>query len=34
MADVKVTERMKTIEYATRDITVHAKDITKTGKKK
>ena len=33
MADVKVTERMKTIEYAIRDITVHAREIAKTRKK-
>jgi tyrosine/nicotianamine family aminotransferase len=33
LADVKVTERVKTIEYAIRDIMVHAKEIAKTGKK-
>jgi alanine-synthesizing transaminase len=33
LADVKVTERVKTIEYAIRDIIVHAKEIAKTGKK-
>jgi alanine-synthesizing transaminase len=33
LADVKVTERVKTIEYAIRDIIVHAKEVAKTGKK-
>ncbi|HLE76129.1 MAG TPA: aminotransferase class I/II-fold pyridoxal phosphate-dependent enzyme [Candidatus Bathyarchaeia archaeon] len=33
MAKVKVTARVKTIEYAIRDIIVHAKEIAKTGKK-
>jgi alanine-synthesizing transaminase len=33
LADVKVTERVKTIEYAIRDIVVHAKEVAKTGKK-
>ena len=33
MADVKVTERAKAIEYAIRDIVVHVKDVAKTGKK-
>jgi tyrosine/nicotianamine family aminotransferase len=33
LAKVKVTARVKTIEYAIRDIIVHAKEIAKTGKK-
>jgi alanine-synthesizing transaminase len=33
LVDVKVTERVKTIEYAIRDIIVHAKEVAKTGKK-
>jgi alanine-synthesizing transaminase len=33
LADVKVTARVKTIEYAIRDIIVHANEIAKTGKK-
>lgn len=33
MANVKVTARVKTIEYAIRDIIVHAKELAKTGKK-
>jgi alanine-synthesizing transaminase len=30
---VKVTERVRTIEYAIRDVIVHAKQVAKTGKK-
>ena len=33
MTKVKVTERVRTIEYAIRDIVVYAKQIAKTGKK-
>ena len=33
MANVKVTARVKTIEYAIRDIIVHARELAKTGKK-
>ena len=33
MANVKVTDRVKTIEYAIRDIIVHARETAKTGKK-
>ncbi len=33
MARVKVTERVSTIEYAIRDVLVHAKQLAKTGKK-
>jgi aspartate/methionine/tyrosine aminotransferase len=33
MAKIKVTERVRTIEYAIRDVIVHAKKIAKTGKK-
>jgi len=33
LANVKVTARVKTIEYAIRDIIVHAREIAKTGKK-
>jgi alanine-synthesizing transaminase len=33
LANVKVTARVKGVEYAIRDIIVHAKEITKTGKK-
>lgn len=33
MTNVKVTERVRTIEYAIRDIIVHAKQVAKTGKK-
>ena len=33
MANVKVTKRAKTIEYAIRDIIVHARKVAKTGKK-
>jgi alanine-synthesizing transaminase len=33
LANVKVTARVKTIEYAIRDIIVHAKEIARTGKK-
>ena len=32
MAKIKVTERVRTIEYAIRDVIVHAKKIAKTGK--
>jgi alanine-synthesizing transaminase len=33
LTNVKVTERAKTIEYAIRDIIVHAREVAKTGKK-
>ena len=33
MANVKVTERAKAIEYAIRDIIVHVSEVAKTGKK-
>jgi tyrosine/nicotianamine family aminotransferase len=33
LANVKVTARVKTIEYAIRDIIVHARELAKTGKK-
>jgi aspartate/methionine/tyrosine aminotransferase len=33
LAKVKVTQRVRTIEYAIRDVIVHAKQIAKTGKK-
>jgi tyrosine/nicotianamine family aminotransferase len=33
LANVKVTDRVKTIEYAIRDIIVHAREAAKTGKK-
>jgi tyrosine/nicotianamine family aminotransferase len=33
LSDIKPTERVRTIEYAIRDITVHAKQVAKTGKK-
>jgi len=33
LADVKVTERVKTIEYAIRDIIVHAREVAETEKK-
>jgi alanine-synthesizing transaminase len=33
LANVKVTERVRTIEYAIRDVIVHAKQLAKTGKK-
>jgi aspartate/methionine/tyrosine aminotransferase len=33
LAKIKVTERVRTIEYAIRDVIVHAKQIAKTGKK-
>ena len=33
MANVKVTERVRTIEYAIRDVIVHAKQLAKTGRK-
>ena len=33
MANVKVTERAKAIEYAIRDIIVHVNDVAKTGRK-
>ena len=33
MANVKVTERARTIEYAIRDVIVHAKALAKTGRK-
>lgn len=33
MTKVKVTERTRTIEYAIRDVIVHAKQVAKTGKK-
>lgn len=33
MTNVKVTERVRTIEYAIRDVIVHAKQVAKTGKK-
>ena len=31
--NVKVTERVRTIEYAIRDVIVHARQVAKTGKK-
>lgn len=33
LTNVKATERVRTIEYAIRDVIVHAKQIAKTGKK-
>ena len=33
MANVKVTARVKAIEYAIRDVSVHAAQVAKTGKK-
>jgi tyrosine/nicotianamine family aminotransferase len=33
LTNVKVTERARTIEYAIRDVIVHAKQVAKTGKK-
>ena len=33
MTNVKVTERVRTIEYAIRDVIVHARTVAKTGKK-
>ena len=33
MTNVKTTERVRTIEYAIRDVVVHAKQVAKTGKK-
>jgi tyrosine/nicotianamine family aminotransferase len=33
LANVKVTERVRTIEYAIRDVIVHARKVAKTGKK-
>jgi tyrosine/nicotianamine family aminotransferase len=33
MVNVKVTERVRTIEYAIRDVIVYAKQVSKTGKK-
>ncbi len=33
MTNVKVTERARTIEYAIRDVIVHARQVAKTGKK-
>jgi aspartate/methionine/tyrosine aminotransferase len=33
LAKIKVTERVRAIEYAIRDVIVHAKQIAKTGKK-
>jgi alanine-synthesizing transaminase len=33
LTDVKVTERVRAIEYAIRDVLVHAKQVAKTGKK-
>jgi tyrosine/nicotianamine family aminotransferase len=33
LTNVKTTERVRTIEYAIRDVVVHAKQIAKTGKK-
>jgi aspartate/methionine/tyrosine aminotransferase len=33
LAKVKVTERVRTIEYAIRDVIVHARQLAKTGKK-
>ena len=33
MTNVKVTERVRTIEYAIRDVFVHAKQLAKTGRK-
>ena len=33
MTDVKVTERVRTIEYAIRDVVIHARQVAKTGKK-
>lgn len=33
MTDVKVAERVRTIEYAIRDVIVHAKRVAETGKK-
>lgn len=33
MADFKIAERVQTIEYAIRDVIIHAKELEKTGKK-
>ena len=33
LTNVKVTERVRTIEYAIRDVIVHAREVAKTGKK-
>jgi len=33
LTKVKVTERVRTIEYAIRDVIVHAKQLARTGKK-
>jgi tyrosine/nicotianamine family aminotransferase len=33
LTNVKTTERVRTIEYAIRDVVVHAKQVAKTGKK-
>jgi alanine-synthesizing transaminase len=33
LADIKVTQRVKTIEYAIRDVIAHAKEVAKTGKR-
>jgi tyrosine/nicotianamine family aminotransferase len=33
LTNVKVTERVRTIEYAIRDVIVHARQVAKTGKK-
>ena len=33
MTNVKVTERVRSIEYAIRDVIVHAKQVAKTGKR-
>jgi tyrosine/nicotianamine family aminotransferase len=33
LAKIKVTERVRTIEYAIRDVIVHARKVAKTGKK-
>jgi len=33
LAKIEVTERVRTIEYAIRDVIIHAKQIAKTGKK-
>jgi alanine-synthesizing transaminase len=33
LANVKTTERVRTIEYAIRDVVIHARQVAKTGKK-
>lgn len=33
MDEVKVTERVRTIKYAIRDVVAYAKQVTKTGKR-